>query len=319
MTTEQPVLSRRDLVGGTALAATAALSAAGRAAAEEDRERWPIGCFCRPWGSFTFDEALDDMKAAGFALIGLIGGHRGEPFLGPDAAPEYVDSLRRRIEARGLTPVIAAIHVGPERQFQEARADLRRQLDLAARLKLGSVMTFGEDRPERFDAWFLLLEDATAHAQRLGIQIVLKPHGGISATGADLLRCVERVGGRRLKIWHDAGNIIHYTGRDPVEELEPVASHVTGFCAKDCAGRGGEVMIQFGEGRVDFAAVFRRLKKAGFRGPVMIECCAPGTRAQLIQNVRANRAFLQRVLADLQPRGAPARNSLPGTPPGGAA
>ena len=59
-----------------------------------------------------------------------------------------------------------------------------------------------------------------------------------------------------FKIWYDAGNIIYYTGKDPIAELKPIAKHVTGFCAKDCGARKGEVMIQFGTGKVDFAAVF---------------------------------------------------------------
>ena len=60
-----------------------------------------------------------------------------------------------------------------------------------------------------------------------------------------------------FKIWYDAGNIIYYTGKDPVEELKPIAQHVTGFCAKDCAALKSDVMIQFGTGKVDFAARLR--------------------------------------------------------------
>jgi len=35
-------------------------------------------------------------------------------------------------------------------------------------------------------------------------------------------------------------------------------------------------MIQFGTGKVDFAAVFGTLKDAGFDGPIMVECCKVG-------------------------------------------
>ena len=101
-------------------------------------------------------------------------------------------------------------------------------------------------------------------------------------------------------IWYDAGNIIYYTGKDPVEELKPIAQHVTGFCAKDCGEPRGDVMIQFGTGRVDFAAVFATLKAAGFDGPVMVECCKVGATAdETMVNARANRDFLERVLAQV--------------------
>ncbi|KAB2835441.1 MAG: hypothetical protein F9K51_00175, partial [Candidatus Dadabacteria bacterium] len=42
------------------------------------------------------------------------------------------------------------------------------------------------------------------------------------------------------------------TGKDPVEELKPIVQYVTGFCAKDCAEPKGDVMIQFGTGKVNF-------------------------------------------------------------------
>ena len=93
-------------------------------------------------------------------------------------------------------------------------------------------------------------------------------------------------------------------GKDPVEELKPVAAHVTGFCAKDCAEPKGDVMIQFGTGKVDFKGVFQVLKGAGFQGPIMVEGCAPGdTPGAVSSNARANREFLERILADLGAEG----------------
>ena len=87
-------------------------------------------------------------------------------------------------------------------------------------------------------------------------------------------------------------------GTDPLAELEPIAKHVTGFCAKDCAVPKGDVMIQFGTGKVDFAAVFATLKAAGFDGPIMVECCKIGATAEeTTANARANRTFLETVLA----------------------
>ena len=83
-------------------------------------------------------------------------------------------------------------------------------------------------------------------------------------------------------------------------ELKPIARHVTGFCAKDCAALKSDVMVQFGTGKVDFAAVFGTLKAAGFDGPVMVECCKVGaTAVETMGNARANRLFLEKVLAQV--------------------
>jgi len=54
-------------------------------------------------------------------------------------------------------------------------------------------------------------------------------------------------------------------------------------------------MMQFGEGKVDFAGVFSRLKKAGYQGPVMVECCGGKTPPEVTAAARSNREFLERV------------------------
>jgi sugar phosphate isomerase/epimerase len=62
----------------------------------------------------------------------------------------------------------------------------------------------------------------------------------------------------------------------------------------------GEVMIQFGAGKVDFVGVFKKLKAGGFNGPVMVECCKVGqTPEETSSNARANREFIEMVLASI--------------------
>jgi L-ribulose-5-phosphate 3-epimerase len=115
-----------------------------------------------------------------------------------------------------------------------------------------------------------------------------------------ILRCLEKVAHPNFQICYDAGNIIYYTGKDLVAELEFIARHVTGFCAKDCPGPKGEVMSQFGTGKVDFKAVFTKLKSVGFNGPIMVEGVKVGaTAAETTANARTNRGFLEKVLASI--------------------
>jgi len=159
-------------------------------------------------------------------------------------------------------------------------------------------MTFGIDDPAQFDHYFQSMARAAAYGAEKGVQVVMKPHGGSSGASDEILAAMKRVGHPNFKIWYDAGNIIYYTGKDPVEELKPIVQYVTGFCAKDCAAPQSEVMIQFGAGKVDFASVFKVLESAGFSGPVMVECCAVGdTPEATAVNARANREFLEKVLA----------------------
>jgi sugar phosphate isomerase/epimerase len=142
------------------------------------------------------------------------------------------------------------------------------------------------------------MADAAAFAQERRIKLVMKPHGGSSGASDEIVAVMKAVKHPNFKIWYDAGNIIYYTGKDPIEELKPIAQHVTGFCAKDCAAVKSDVMIQFGTGKVDFAGVFSTLKAAGFNGPIMVECCKVGATAEeTMANARANRAFLENILA----------------------
>jgi Sugar phosphate isomerases/epimerases len=182
--------------------------------------------------------------------------------------------------------------------MEESVAELRKQVDNAKFLAVPTVLTFGADDPAELDHFAKAMHETAAYAQSHGIHLTMKPHGGISGSSEEILKVIRQVGHPNFSIWYDAGNIIYYTGKDPVAEIDPIAPHITGFCAKDCGGLKSEVMIQFGDGKVDFPAVFKRLKAGGFKGPVMVECCKVGdTPEETTANARANREFLEKVLA----------------------
>ncbi len=195
---------------------------------------------------------------------------------------------------------MAALHSRHDTPLEETVASLRKQIDNAAFLGLKYVMSFGVDDPAQYEAYFQAMAKAAAYGAEKRVQVVMKPHGGSSGASDEIIAAMKKVGQPNFKIWYDAGNIIHYTGKDPVEELKPIVPYVTGFCVKDCAAPKTEVMIQFGTGQVDFKGVFRVLKGAGFQGPIMVECCAIGeTPEATAANARANREFLEKVLAEV--------------------
>jgi sugar phosphate isomerase/epimerase len=260
---------------------------------------WSIGCFNRPWGRWSYEAALDGIKAAGYHLTGIVGGHKGEAFISAEATPEYLDALKQRITSRGLTVIMAWMPTRHDVPIEECIRNAHQQIDNAARLGLKYVLSGGVGREDQYEHYYRVMADCAAYAQARHIQLVLKPHGGCSASADEILRCIEKVNHPNFRVWYDAGNIIHYTGKDPVADVERVAHLVTGFCAKDCAQLRGEVMIQFGEGKVDFKGVFSKLKAAGFKGPVMVECCGGQTLEEVTAKARENREFLERLLASL--------------------
>ena len=285
---------QRAIAGGAAAAVTASRWRSAAAAGAN----WPIGCFNRPWTTWSFDETLKQIKAAGYQTTGLLTTTKDEPFIGVDATPEYLARLKQRIAGSGLKANMGALRSRHDIPLSDSTQEVRRQIEHADTLGLGSVLSFGVDKPEHYDHYNKVMRDAAAYAAERRIKLVMKPHGGSSGASDEIVAVMNAVRHPNFKIWYDAGNIIYYTGKDPVEELKPIARHVTGFCAKDCAAVKSDVMIQFGTGKVDFAAVFRTLKAAGFEGPIMVECCKVGATAEeTMANARANRTFLDEVLA----------------------
>ena len=262
--------------------------------------RWPIGCFNRPWTKWAFDDALRQIKAAGYDATGLLTRTKDEPFIAAEATPEYLAGLKQRLAASGLKPQMGALRSRHDIPLADSITEVRRQIDNAKTLGLAFVLSFGVDQPGEYDHFYKVMGDAAAYADERQIKLVMKPHGGGSGASAEIAAALQAVRHANFKIWYDAGNIIYYTNKDPVEELKPIAQHVTGFCAKDCGAPAGDVMIQFGTGKVDFLRVFNTLKAAGFDGPIMVECCKVGATAEeTMANARANRVFLERVLAQV--------------------
>jgi sugar phosphate isomerase/epimerase len=296
-------MNRRTFVKTVAVAgAVCPLSLA--IAGEANPKSWPIGCFNRPWVNdkkgWTYDTALDGIKAAGFKITGLLTPMAGETFLAANNSREHMEDLKRKISERGLKAIMGALRTKPALPMDQQIADMRKQIDHGQILGVEYLLTFGVDQPSQYENYYKLMQDAAPYAQERKMKLVLKPHGGASGAAEEIVRCLDKVKQPNFKIWFDAGNIVFYTGKDPVEQLKPIADKVTGFCAKDCARQGGEIWLNFGQGKVDFPAVFKVLKDAGFNGPVMIECCAHGeTPEATADNARINREYLEKLFASL--------------------
>lgn len=293
-------MNRREFLLHTIAGGAATALAMSQPRSLDASVHWPIGCFNRPWTAWSYDAALQQIKAAGYQTTGLLTRTKDEPFIGADATPEYLARLKRRIAGSGLTVNMAALRSRHDVSLVDSMKEVRTQIDNARALALTYLLSFGVDKPEEYEHYYTVMSDAAAYAQEHGIKLVMKPHGGSSGASDEIVKAMKAVAHPNFKIWYDAGNIIYYTGKDPVEELKPIAQHVTGFCAKDCGALKGDVMIQFGSGNVHFAAVFATLKAAGFAGPIMVECCKIGTTAEeTMSNARANRMFLEHVLAQV--------------------
>jgi sugar phosphate isomerase/epimerase len=324
--------SRREfLATASTVAAAAILPVAAHEAQDSKGARSMIGCHTRPFSRFRLsqDEMLDAIKVAGFQSADMIrasapaaaagaapSAQQGRGAAAP-VTPELIAALKTELAARGLTTTIASLSVPTGVELSEAIAEVRKQIADAHALGQKYALYLGMGREDHYVHVTKVLSDAAAYGKERGVQLAIKHHHGLNNTSGELVGWVRQVNHPHFGIFLDPGNVIYYTGKDPVAQLEIVGPYVTGVVAKDCAGphflerevgappfgtanpdpRGDEVMIQFGTGKVDFAGLFKKLKSAGFNGPVMVEGTAVAATVQeTIANARTNREFLQKVI-----------------------
>lgn len=307
--------------------------------------RWAIGCHTRPFGTFRASQAnnpdyiLDSIKAAGFQYADMVsaappGSGRGaQPAAsgapsptprggrGAPMEPEALAALKQKLAARGLNSNIASLPTAARGvPLESAIATARRIVSNAHELGQKYVLNLGIEDEERWIDWCKVLADAAAFGHERGVKVVVKHHHGLNNTSLDLLAWTKQVNHPNFGIFVDPGNIVYYTGKDPVKQTALIAPHVAGVVAKDCSGPhfmerevgapafgaavtgtgNPEVMIQFGTGKVDFPGLFKVLAAAGFRGPVMVEGTGVGaTLEETVVNARANREFLEKIFAGL--------------------
>jgi sugar phosphate isomerase/epimerase len=332
-----PVSRRAFLATASVAGAAALLPRSARGAGQSGVTRWPIGSHIRPFSTFRLgqDDLLDAIKAAGFKSVDMISaavpvaptagaavappapgqrGGRGATVV----TPESLSALESKLAARGLVSTIASLSVPVNVPLADAIAATRLQITNAQALGQKYALYLGMGREDQYMHVTKVLADAAAFAKERGIQLAIKHHHGLNNTSGELVGWVRQVGNPNFGIFLDPGNVIYYTGKDPVAQLEIIGPYLMGIVAKDCAGphflereagappfgssvpdpRGDEVMIQFGTGKVDFAGLFAKLKTLGFNGPIMIEGTKVGaTVEETVANARANREFLERTIA----------------------
>jgi sugar phosphate isomerase/epimerase len=256
-----------------------------------------LGCTTRPYGKIPYADAFRHIAAAGYTDVAIF----FDVGITPDSTPDQTRTVREVADEVGLTPSLLIAHAELEPGLDEAVARYKRMVDHAAELGARWLLDLGTGKEDLYERYFALLDQALPYAASLGIQITLKPHGGVTLTTDALIAAYERVKHPAFGICYDPGNIIYYTkGTErPEDNLSRVAPLVTAGIIKDCIIRDGDpdVMITPGEGWVDFEAVLAGLVAGGFVGPLYVECVGGESIDEINANVRQTRAFIEGILA----------------------
>ncbi len=250
-------------------------------------DQFQFGAMTIPYIRWSLDRALEGIATAGLRYVGLRPGHADGPLLPENPTSRDYTAVRQRLEHHGLTaPMMFA-----SRGEGDPAERLRNDVDTIAELGIPFLLVipvspapkFPGERPagihpgemawfNRVENWFRMIEPAVRRAERRGVMIVLKPHGGIAGTGEDLSLIIERINSPAVRVCYDPGNVSYYEGLRPEPDLPQVADLVRAVCIKD--HRGGQAVVDFptpGDGEVDHISIFRTLRAANFNGPCLVE------------------------------------------------
>jgi len=222
-------LTRRGLLGLAAAAATAP-------AASKPPTRFQIACMTYTYSGFTFERALDGIAAAGYEHVAwgtrhLSSSGKLEELIEIDAPASDARHLAAKGRDRGLNPVMmfSRVYVGAK----NAVAAHTRRIEQASAAGISHLLTFGEIEAGGYDLWIRNLRELGPIAADHGVTIVIKQHGGNTATGVDCQRMVQDVGHENVRICYDAGNVLDYADNDPIPDIQACWPDVRAFAIKD--------------------------------------------------------------------------------------
>jgi sugar phosphate isomerase/epimerase len=174
----------------------------------------------------------------------------------------------------------------------------------------GRSTTGGTSRPEEFETFFAAVRAVMDHAGQAGVQVLMKPHGGLSATAADCAAAARRIDSPHFGICWDPGNVYAYAKTPPEEGFPAVAPYVRAVCLKDspppdqepparpmAGGPGRSWWVRPGLGIVDWRYQFGILRAHGFSGPCLFETLPGATLEEVDSAAVAARRHFKELLA----------------------
>ncbi len=120
-------------------------------------------------------------------------------------------------------------------------------------------------------------------------------------TPVTMLRCFEKVGCDNLGVNLDTANVILYGKANPVDALDVFGKYVRNLHAKDgCYPTNGHDLgkeTRLGDGKVDFKALFKKLKELNYDSFVTIEREIEGE--QQTEDIRYAKKYLENIIKEV--------------------
>ena len=233
-----------------------------------------IACMTLPYAQFPMWRALEGIARAGYQFVAWGTTHMEapgdrRPALAVDAPPVEARRLAARCRDLGLQPVMMFSTVQLE-EPTAADAHLHR-IEQAAAAGIPCLLTFGRTKPGEYDRFLDNLKKMAPAARRQGVTVVIKQHGGNTATGRNCARIVDEVGDEGLRICYDAGNVMDYEHQDPIPDIQQCWQKVRAFCIKDHRYTPRNQDCGPGLGEIDHYKLLMPVARTGLDMPLACE------------------------------------------------
>jgi sugar phosphate isomerase/epimerase len=221
--------------------------------------------------TYTFDEALDGIAAAGYTTVELTAVEGWTEHVDLDADTAV---LRAKLAHFGLEPVVLSGHsdlTTPEGVEYGIKA-VRWCHDYGIPV-MNTAIGGHASQDENESAFLAGIGRLAAAADEAGVDVALEIHGDIMATGIKSLPLLERIGHPRVKVAYDTGNSEFYGDTKAVDDIATMLPYLANIHLKD--HRGGKGVWDFpepGGGTVDFPGILAILERGGYTGPTSVEC-----------------------------------------------
>lgn len=268
MTAQPTLLTRRCLLPA------ACAAAAVRAPAQSAPTIFQLACMTLPYRPFPFERALAGIRKAGYRYAAWGTSHttasgKTAPVLDVEAPPAAAAAVARRTREEGLEPVMmfSTVHLEAD---GAGRAHARR-IEQAAAARIPFVLTFGKTSPGEYERAIRTLRRAGPLARAAGVTVLIKQHGGNSATGEDCARILREVGDEGVKICYDAGNVLDYENKDPIADIRKCWRDVRAFAIKDHRNTPRDEDCGPGFGEIDHYKLLAPVMRTGLTIPLAFE------------------------------------------------
>lgn len=271
--------------------------------------RFQLACMTLPYSAFPLERALEGIRKAGYRHVAWGTSHRDSAgvnrrMLDEKASASDAAALAARCRDMGLDPVMMFATVNLEAD-NALEVHLRR-IEQAAAARIPFLLTFGRTQPGQYEAVIRNLKAMADPAKAAGVTVVIKQHGGNTATGAHCERIVREVSKPGVAICYDAGNVLDYENHDPIPDIQTCWQNIRAFAIKDHRNTPKDEDCGPGFGEIDHYKLLRPVMKTGLTMPLACENIfeplvpRPRNPEEVDALARRAREFLETVIRGLQ-------------------